>query len=579
MAERNDTLIALFREMAQLTVLDEGSPNAFRVRAYENAVEAIASYRGDLGALSEKELTAIGGIGASTAKKIREFFTGGSVTKLEELRKKFPPEFVELTKIPGLGPKTVTRLRDELGVQNVADLKAALEAQKIRGLKGLGIKQEEKMLAALSRIGTTGKDKRWPIALAMPIARELVATLGALPAVERVQYCGSLRRLRETAADVDIVVSSKDAAAVSEAFVKLPTVREVIGSGETKTSILTTTGLQVDLRIVEPKQFGAACQYFTGSKAHNIKLRQRALARGWTLNEYGLTEIEGGKVIASETEAAIYEALGLPLIPAPMREDHGEIELADKGELPAAILMERMRGDLHVHTTLSGDGKSSLEEILESASGRKYEYLAITDHAENLAMNGVSREQLRAQRKEIDARRDRFPKMTLLHGSELNIGREGDLDYDADFRRELQWCVAGVHSHFDLDRDAQTRRILAVMEDPTVHAVAHLTGRRIGTRPGIELDVDAVLQKAEATGTAIEINAALGRLDASAEVLLRARGRKITFVISTDTHHTRELERMEWGALQATRGFVDPERVANLWPRAKFLSWVEARRG
>ena len=578
MAERNDSLIALFREMAQLTVLDEGSPNAFRVRAYENAVEALASYRGDLSALSEKELTALAGIGASTAKKIREYFVDGTVSKLEELRKKFPPEFVELTKIPGLGPKTVTRLRDELGVRNVDDLRAALQGQRVRGLKGLGIKQEEKLLHALERIGTTGKDKRWPIALAMPIARELVETLQALPAVERVQCCGSLRRLRETAADVDIVVASEDAASVREAFKTLPMVSEVIGSGETKTSILTTTGLQVDLRIVEPVQFGAACQYFTGSKAHNIKLRQRALARGWTLNEYGLTEVESGKVIASLTEEAIYEALGLPLIPPPMREDHGEVELAEKGELPAAILMERVRGDLHVHTTLSGDGKSPLQDILQSASERGYEYLAITDHAENLSMNGVTREQLTAQRKQVDALRGSFPKMALLHGSELNIGREGDLDYDADFRRTLQWCVAGVHSHFDLDRAAQTRRILNVMEDRTVHAVAHLSGRRIGSRAGIELDVDAVLQKAEATGTAIEINAALPRLDASAEVLLRARGRNITFVISTDTHHTRELARMEWGALQATRGFVDPARVANLWPREKFLSWVEARR-
>ena len=578
MAERNDSLIALFREMAQLTVLDEGSPNAFRVRAYENAVEALASYRGDLSALSEKELTALAGIGASTAKKIREYFVDGTVSKLEELRKKFPPEFVELTKIPGLGPKTVTRLRDELGVRNVDDLRAALQGQRVRGLKGLGIKQEEKLLHALERIGTTGKDKRWPIALAMPIARELVETLQALPAVERVQCCGSLRRLRETAADVDIVVASEDAASVREAFKTLPMVSEVIGSGETKTSILTTTGLQVDLRIVEPVQFGAACQYFTGSKAHNIKLRQRALARGWTLNEYGLTEVESGKVIASLTEEAIYEALGLPLIPPPMREDHGEVELAEKGELPAAILMERVRGDLHVHTTLSGDGKSPLQDILQSASERGYEYLAITDHAENLSMNGVTREQLTAQRKQVDALRGSFPKMALLHGSELNIGREGDLDYDADFRRTLQWCVAGVHSHFDLDRAAQTRRILNVMEDRTVHAVAHLSGRRIGSRAGIELDVDAVLQKAEATGTAIEINAALPRLDASAEVLLRARGRNITFVINTDTHHTREFARMEWGALQATRGFVDPARVANLWPREKFLSWVEARR-
>jgi DNA polymerase (family 10) len=579
MAGRSDSLVALFREMARLTVLDEGSPNAFRARAYENALEAIASHRGDLSALSEKELLAIDGIGASTAKKIREFFQTGTIAKLEGLRKKYPPDFVELGKIPGLGPKTLLRLRSELGVENLEGLRAALEGKKVRELRGLGEKVEEKLLQAIARQETSGKDQRRPIAEAMPIARELVAALEALPAVERAQYCGSLRRLRETVADVDIVVASTEPASVREAFLKMATVRETIGSGDTKTSVLTTTGLQVDLRIVEPPQFGAACQYFTGSKTHNIKLRQRALARGWLLNEYGLSDAKTGEVIARASEEAIYRALGLPLIPPPMREDHGEIEQAEKGALPAAIRETDVRGDLHVHTDLSGDGKSTLEEIVASAAERGYEYLAITDHAENLAMSGASREELAAQKPRLEALRARYPRLTLLHGSELNIDRDGGVDYDPAFRRTLDWCVAGVHSHFDLDRAQQTRRILAVMEDPTVHAIAHLTGRRIGTRAGIDLDIDAVLQKAAETGTAIEINAALPRLDASSEVLFRARGLDVTFVISTDTHHTRELARMEWGVLQATRGWVDPARIANLRPRDAFLGWLSARRG
>ncbi len=578
MAGGNDSLVALFRELAQLTVLEEGSPNAFRVRAYENALEAISSHRGDLGALSEKELTAIGGIGSSTAKKIREFFQCGTIAKLEELRKRFPPDFVELSRIPGLGPKTLLRLRSELGVSNLQELRAALEAKRLREVKGLGAKMEEKLLLAIDRIGTTGKQKRRPIAEAMPIAREFVAALEALSGVTRAAYCGSLRRLRETVADVDIVVAAAEAAPVREAFVKMPTVREVIGSGGTKTSVLTTTGLQVDMRIVEPRQFGAACQYFTGAKAHNIKLRQRALDRGWLLNEYGLSHAASGEVIASESEEEIYRALGLAFIPAPMREDRGEIELAATGALPAPVRLEDVRGDLHVHTTLSGDGRSPLEDVVRSAVERGYEYLAITDHAENLAMSGASREDLTLQRAQLDALRGRYPGLTLLHGSELNIGRDGSVDYDPAFRRTLEWCVAGVHSHFDLDRSEQTRRILAAMEDPTVHAIAHLTGRRIGHRDGIELDIDAVLHKAVETGTAIEINAALGRLDASSEVLFRARGLPVTFVISTDTHHTRELARMEWGALLATRGWVDPARVANLRPRERFLEWLRARR-
>jgi DNA polymerase (family 10) len=578
MAGGHDSLAALLRELAELTVLDEGSPNAFRVRAYEKAVETIASHKGDLGALSERELTAIDGIGPSTARKIREFFEGGTIAKLEELRRKYPPDFVALGKIPGLGPKTLLRLRSELGVRNLEELRAALTGQKVRGVHGLGERLEQKLLVAIGRMGATGKDKRRPIAEAMPIARELVQALEALPAVERAQYCGSLRRLRETVADVDIVVASREPSSVGEAFVKLPMVREVIGSGSTKTSVLTATGLQVDLRIVDPRQFGAACQYFTGSKAHNIKLRQRALARGWLLNEYGLSRADTGELIASESEEAIYRALDLPLIPAPLREDRGEVEAAEKGELPQALRPEDVRGDLHVHTTLSGDGRSPLQEIVASAALRGYEYLAITDHAENLAMSGVSRARLVEQRVQIEALRGSGPGMTLLQGSELNIGRDGGVDYDEGFRRTLDWCVAGVHSHFELDRAAQTRRILAAMEDPTVDAIAHLTGRRIGHRSGIELDIDAVLRQAVLTDTAIEINSALGRLDASSEVLLQARGTDVTFVISTDTHHTREFERMQWGVLQATRGWVEPSRIANLWPRERFLEWLRRRR-
>ncbi len=574
----NEALLGLFRELRELIILDEGSPNSFRARAYETAADAIATHRGDLSILSEKELAQIDGIGASTAKKIREFFQSERIAKIEELRKKYPPDFVELGKIPGLGPKTLLRLRSELGIQNLADLRAALQAKKLRDLKGLGAKMEEKILHAIERMGLTGKEKRVPIGGALPIAREIVAELEKLPEVEQALYCGSLRRFRETIADIDIVVASKAPAPVMEKFVSMPRVSEVIGSGETKTSVLTSTGLQVDLRIVEPHQFGAACQYFTGSKAHNIKLRQLALEKGWLLNEYGLSVAETGKVVASETEEAIYKALGLAFIPPPMREDRGEIELAAEGKLPDVLDLSSLRGDLHVHTDLSGDGRSPLEEVVDAAAARGYSYLAITDHGENLAFNGVSREKLREQRGRIKALQKRYPSMTLLQGSELNIGPDGSLDYDAEFRRSLDWCVAGIHSHFDLPAAEQTRRVLKAMEDETVGAIAHLTARMLGRRPGVELDVDAVLEKAAATGCALEINASLGRLDVSSDVLYRARELGVTFTVSTDSHHIRDLTRMEWGVLQATRGFVDPARIANTWPKKKFLAWVSRRR-
>lgn len=577
----NHSLVALFREMAQLAALDEGSSNAFRVRAYENATDAIASYTGDLKALSERELTAIDGIGASTAGKIREFFQKGTIGKLEELRRKYPAEFVALGRIPGLGPKTLLRLRNELGVTNVETLAAALAGQKLRTMAGLGVKTEQKILESIGRLGTAelggAEEKRVPIAKAMPIARELAAALESLPEVVHVQCCGGLRRLEETVGRIELVVASRDAQAVRDAFVALPAVLEVLETDDGGTSVVTSTGLRTDLHMVEPERFGAACLQVTGSPAHLEALRQRALDRGWRLDPHGLHDA-AHDTIAAESEDAIYEALGLPPIAPPVREGRGEIEQAEAGRLPAPIRVRDVRGDLHVHTTLSGDGRSTLEEILAAAAERGYEYLALTDHAEDLAINGASRQQLSAQRAQIDALRGRFPAMTLLHGSELNIDRDGNVDYDPAFRRTLDWCVASVHSHFDLDRARQTRRILTAMEDPTVHAIGHLSGRRIGTRSGIDLDVDAVLAKAVETGTAIEINAALPRLDASSEVLLRARGMDVTFVISTDTHHVREFARVEWGVLQATRGWVDPARIANLWPRARFLEWLEGRR-
>ena len=574
----NESLVSLFRELVQLTVLDEGSPNAFRARAYENALEAISAHAGDLRALSERELQQIAGIGQSTARKIREFYERGTIARLEELRAQFPPELVELSRLPGVGPKTLARLRAELGVTNLEELKSALAAQKLRRLRGLGAKAEEKLLAAIGRMAEGSGEERRPISAVLPIARELVAALVALPEVERARYCGSLRRLRETIGGVDVVAASREPAAVREAFLKLPTIREVVGSGETRTSVKTTTGLQVDLRVVPPSQFGAACLYFTGSKAHNVKLRQRALERALLLDEYGLQRADTGQVIASESEESIYDALGLPFIPPPMREDRGELEAAALGVLPAAVRLADVRGDLHVHTDLSGDGRSTLEEIVAAAADRGYQYLALTDHAENLAMSGVSREALARQRHRIDALRASWPDLALLHGSELNIARDGSVDYDARFRETLEWRVAGVHSHFDLGRDEQTRRILAAMEDPTVDAIAHLSGRRIGRRAGIELDVPAVLAKAVETNTAIEINAALGRLDATSEVLLQARGADVTFVLSTDTHHTRELARMDHGVLHATRGWVASDRIANTWPRERFLEWLRKRR-
>ncbi len=558
--------------------LEEGSPQAFRVRAYDNAIDGLESSTADVATLSEAELVALKGVGKSTAAKIRELVDTGTMKKLDGLREKYPSEFVSLTRIPGLGPKTLLMLRDELAIHNLDDLQAALKAEKLRELPGLGQKSEEKIAHAIERLGLHGKDTRTPIVDALPIARSIVAELLELPAVKAADYCGSLRRFRQDIGDIDILVSSTKPDPVMEHFTTMPMVAEIIGRGETKSSVLTHRGIQVDLRVVQPAEYGAALLYFTGSKTHNIHLRQLAINRDWLLNEYGLSDVETGEVIASKSEKDIYAALGLPLIPPTMREDTGEVERAVDGSLPKLVQLKDIKGDLHYHTDLSGDGRRPLEAMVEAAAERGYSYLAITDHGEDLAINGATRRQMLAQRKKLARVQEKYPDMRLLHGCELNIGRDGSVDYDLDFQLGFEWAVASVHSFFDLDRNQQTERVLRAMANPAVSAIGHLSGRYIGRRPGIELDLEAVMEAAAATGTAIEINGALQRLDATPEAIRIGIDHGVTFVIDTDSHHTNELGRMEYGVLNAQRGWVERSMVANAWPTAKFLKWVAKKR-
>ena len=572
MADTKQDVLDMLRELAELTLLEEQNPQSFRVRAYESAAQAITAQATDLGKLTIKELQRIEGIGKSTAEKIRELLETGNVARLEALRQKHPRSVVALLHIQGLGPKAVSRLRAELGVQSIEDLRRALEQHRLRDLRGFGVKSEEKLRQALERLDAQGALERTPISIALPHAERIVAHLREVPGVSEVIYCGSLRRFAETIGDIDIVVTAAAAEPVMEALVSLVLVERVLGRGERKTSVVTRRGMQVDLRVVEPQQLGAALLYFTGSKGHNIKLRQRALARGLTLNEYGLIEVETGKVVASATESDIYAALGLGWIPPVLREDAGEIEAAEGGRLSRPI--EAIRGDFHVHTTVSGDGRSSLEEMVRGARERGYHTLAITDHAEG-TLSGVSREALLQQRDEIRALAGELGgSLRLLHGVELNIGPEGELDYDPEFRARFDFCLASVHSHFELDRVAQTRRVTRAMQDPSVRMIGHLSARMIGHRPGIDLDLDAVFDAAERTGTALEINGALPRLDLSVEALRRARSRDVPLVLTSDAHHERELTRIRFAALNAERAAIPPERVVNTWDAAQLGSWL-----
>jgi DNA polymerase (family 10) len=567
-------ILSLLDELTELTILDEGDPQSFRVRAYDNARRAVERITGDVAEMSEKELVALKGIGKSTAAKIRQFASTGRSDKLDDLRTLYPADFVRLTKVPGIGPKTARRLRDELSIHNLESLEAALEQQLLRELPGFGPAKEEKIGRALDKLGLRGKDQRFPIAEAWPVATALVEELEGMAGVSRAQFCGSLRRFRETVADVDVVVSAVDPAAVSDHVLNLPMVDEVLGHGATKTSFVTAADLQVDVRVVAPEQYGAALQYFTGSKSHNIAIRQIALSKGLTLNEYGLTNVETGQIIASETEEDIYRSLGLEWIPPTMREGMGEIESATAGALPRLVTIEDIKGDLHDHTDRSGDGRASLEQMVIAAHERGLEYLAITDHGLNLTINGVSRDEMLTQRSEIAELQDRFPDLRLLHGCELNIGIDGTVDYDAAFLAGFDWCVASVHDNFERPAAEQTVRLITAMQNPTVHAIGHLSGRMIGRRPGIEFDLEAVMEAAALTGTAIEINGALERLDATPEAIRVGIEFGVHFVISTDSHHPSEMRRMEWGVANAQRAWLTPERVINTWPLEDFLAWI-----
>jgi DNA polymerase (family 10) len=573
MSDTKQDVLDMLRELAELTLLDEGDPQSFRVRAYENAATAIGAQATDLGRLSIKDLQKIPGVGKSTAEKILELFETGRVQKLETLRQKYPQSVRALLRIQGLGPKAVLKLRAELGVQSIDDLRRVLAEKKLRDLKGFGQKSEEKLAQALARLEEGGALRRAPISVALPHAERILAYLRALSGVRHASYCGSLRRFSETIGDIDIVVVADAPGPVMEALVGLSLVDRVLVRGDAKTSLVTQRGIQVDVRVVAPHQLGAALIYFTGSKSHNIKLRQRALARGLTLNEYALSEIEGGRVVASETEEEIYRALGLEFIPPVLREDTGEIEAAESGRLPRPI--RRVFGDFHVHTNLSGDGRASLEAMVATARERGYGVLAITEHAEG-TLSGVGRDALLDQRAKLRALSAELGgTIELLHGVELNIGPAGELDYDLEFRKTFDYCLASVHSHFELDRAAQTQRVVTAMRDPSVKMIGHLSARMIGGRPPIALDLAAIFQAAEETDTALEINGALPRLDVSVDALRMAEGRDVKFVLTSDAHDTSELALVDYAALNAERAWLDPERIANTWPTERLRAWAK----
>jgi DNA polymerase (family 10) len=488
----------------------------------------------------------------------------------DRLTAEVPSSLVEVLRIPDVGPKKARAMWQALGLTTVSEVKAAAEAGQLRTLSGFGAKTETKILAGIESLSRRITD-RVHLGVAYPAARDLVAVLADLPQVQRVTYAGSLRRFRATIGDLDILAATHQPSDVMAAFQRLPQIESVLQSGETKARVRLLNGLEVDLRCLESKQWGTALQYFTGSQAHNVKMRELAHKRGFSLNEYQLAGDDGSVILCSEEEE-VYQALGLPYIEPELREDRGEIEAALAGELPLPVSLDDVRGEVHCHSTWS-DGKATIEEMALAAEARGYEYLAISDHSQSLGMTGgLTPERLRQQRAEIQSVQAKLRKLRLIHGTEVEIKADGSLDFPDQELAELDFVIASVHSGLRQDRDTITARVIEAMRNPYVHAIGHPSGRLLGKREESAVDLGEVLRVAADTGTMIEINAAPDRLDLDDAHVRRAVELGVRMVINTDAHRPDHFDNLLFGVATARRGWAGAEQIANTLPLEALLA-------
>ena len=569
MPRTNDQVEQALQEYADLLSIVGDDP--FKARAYEKAARAVGGYAEDLSTLDLGGVLSIPGVGKSIAAKVNQFLRSGTFEELDALRAQVPEGVRAMTAIPGFGPKKAMAAYSELGVDSVDGLVAAAEDGRLAAMKGFSRTTERNVVEAVRRLRAS--EGRVQVNEALEVAEDLLDRLRAIPGVRRAAYAGSLRRMAETIGDVDLLVASDRPERVMDVFVGYDTVARVLAHGPTKSSIVTTGGLQVDLRVIELAAWGAAMIYFTGSKAHNIRIREMAVRKKLKLNEYGLFRADRGSLLAADTEEAVYDRLGLPFIEPTLREDRGEIEAALAGELPDLITLRQIRGDLHTHTDLT-DGLAPLERMLEAAAAHRYAYYAVTDHAPNLSMQRMTDEKMLAQRERVQTLQARFPTMRLLHGTELNIDPDGGVDWDEPFLRGFDLTVASVHSHFGQSRAQMTRRVIRAIEHPRVHIIGHLTTRKIGRRDPVDLDLEAVFAAAGRTGTALEVNAYPDRLDLRDEHVMWARRHGVRFAIDTDAHAVGHLDMMRFGVATAQRGWLTKNDVINAWPITKLQRFL-----
>lgn len=572
MPRSNDTAAAALSELADLIAITGGDP--FRVRSYEKAARAVASYPLDVDQLDERALDDIPAVGAHIAAKILQFVRTGHIEELEDLRSRVPAGLRALLDVPGLGPRRARQVYEELHVASIPDLLTALKAQRLRKLRGWGAASEAHLADAIHQYQASGG--RMQLGVALDLAEELVSELRTVAGVRQAAYAGSLRRMCETIGDIDLLIGSDDPRTVMDAFAGIAAVAELPVRGPTRAAAVTVTGVHVDLRVVPPDVWGAAFLYFTGSKGHDIHLRGIAQRAGLKLSEYGLVKVDDGSVLAAESEARIYECLGMTFIPPTLREDRGEIEAALEGRLPDLVEVGDLRGDLHTHTNLT-DGLATLEDMAAAARRHHYRYLGVTDHAPLLAMERMTDDKALAQRSALRAL-DGRGGLALLHGSELNIQPDGSLDWDDDFLAGFDVLVASVHSAFQMGKDEMTARLVRAIEHPAVNIIGHPTARVIGHRPPIEFDVDAVLRAAAREGTALEINSSPDRLDLGDELARRAQDLGVALAISSDAHASRHLDNVRYGVATAQRGWIRPENVINTWTLPKLRHFLAKSR-
>jgi DNA polymerase (family 10) len=571
----NIDIARIFDEMAD--ILELKGENRFRIRSYQRAARAIRDMPEDAKALVESgEITTVHGIGKSLAEKVEEIVKTGTCKAYEEMKKDTVFGLRDLLSIPGVGPKLAVRLNKELGVVTVDDLEKAAQKGKLHGLEGMGAKLEEKILKGIEQYRrSTG---RFKISDALTYAESIVRALETVKGVSKIEIAGSLRRRRETIGDIDILVISRSSPQVMDAFTSMDAVTDVVARGDTKSSVVLRSGIQVDLRILPGASFGAALHYFTGSKDHNVAIRDRGKRMGLKISEYGVFDVKTDKKIAGKTEKEVFKAVGLPFIPPEIRENSGEIEAADKGNLPRLVELADIRGDLQMHTKAS-DGTNTIEEMALYAKKLGYDYIAITDHSKAVRVaGGLNDEELSAHIVDIRKANGKMSGIEIMSGIEVDILPDGSLDISDEVLSECDVVVAAVHSRFNMSRDEMTARVVSGISNPNVNILAHPTGRLINERDPYEIDIDRTIAAAKASKVALELNSHPDRLDLKDTHCRAAKEAGARISTNTDSHADLQLTNMRYGIATARRGWLEPQDVINTYSLAKLRKFL-AKKG